>query len=431
MSDIAIRVEHLSKRYHIGASQAASADLRDTLGSIVFAPARRFYNLLRGDAYAAAELTEVLWALRDVSFEVKAGEALGIIGRNGAGKSTLLKVLARIAEPTQGRAEVYGRLAALLEVGTGFHQDLTGRENVYLNGAILGMSRAEVSARFDEIVAFAELEQFIDTPVKFYSSGMVTRLGFSVAAHLEPEILVVDEVLAVGDAAFQRRCLTKMENASYEGRTVLFVSHSLPAITRLCSRSIWLDKGQLIMDGASHEVLMRYLSASSGSVTERRWDNPDEAPGGRVARLRAVRIVKPEGDLEGAVDVRHRFGIQLEYDILEGGHIVYPNIYVLNEGGTYLFMAMDFHSEWGNKPRPTGRYVSTAWVPGNLLTECTLFVGVALTDFARRVVHFREPHAIMVQVVDKLEGDSARGTTGEMPGVIRPLLEWTNEFDPA
>lgn len=233
MGDIALRVEGLGKQYRIGKAEAAYRTFRDVLADTLSAPFRRAVGLLRGNAAAANNLSEVIWALRDVSFTVKKGEVVGIIGRNGAGKSTLLKILSSITEPTTGEAKLYGRVGALLEVGTGFHPELTGRENIYLNGAILGMSRAEIRRKFDEIVAFAEVEKFIDTPVKHYSSGMGLRLGFAVAAHLEPEILIVDEVLAVGDSAFQRKCLGKMGEVAGEGRTVLFVSHNMAAVQNL------------------------------------------------------------------------------------------------------------------------------------------------------------------------------------------------------
>jgi lipopolysaccharide transport system ATP-binding protein len=261
MSDIAIRIEDLGKEYRIGAKQEGYKTLRDTLGNAFVAPFRRARHLLRGQGTAgAAELNESIWALKDISFDVKHGEVVGIIGRNGAGKSTLLKTLSRTTEPTEGYAEISGRVGSLLEVGIGFHPELTGRENIYLNGAILGMKRAEIGRKFDEIVAFAEVEKFIDTPVKHYSTGMYLRLAFAVAAHLEPEILLVDEVLAVGDASFQRKCLGKMGNVAKEGRTVLFVSHNMPAISSLCHRAVWLESGQMKELGPSSSVISHYMS---------------------------------------------------------------------------------------------------------------------------------------------------------------------------
>jgi lipopolysaccharide transport system ATP-binding protein len=260
MSDVAIRVENLSKQYRIGGPQARYKTIRDSLTEAVQAPFRRAAKLLRGQAYGAAEMDQTIWALKDVSFEVQRGEVVGIIGRNGAGKTTLLKILSRITEPTEGQAEIHGRVGSLLEVGTGFHPELTGRENIYLNGAILGMKRVEIERKFDEIVDFAEIEKFIDTPVKHYSSGMYVRLAFAVAAHLEPEILLVDEVLAVGDAAFQKKCLGKMGDVAKAGRTILFVSHNMAAIQTLCQRAIRLDKGLKRDDGLAGQVVERYLS---------------------------------------------------------------------------------------------------------------------------------------------------------------------------
>ncbi len=261
MTDIAIRTENLSKQYRIGGPQGRYKTIRESLIEAVQSPFRRAAKLLRGQAYGAAEMDETIWALKDVSFEVKRGEVMGIIGRNGAGKTTLLKVLSRITEPTEGHAEIHGRVGSLLEVGTGFHPELTGRENIYLNGAILGMKRAEIERKFDEMVAFAEIEKFIDTPVKHYSSGMHVRLAFAVAAHLEPEILLVDEVLAVGDAAFQKKCLGKMGDVAEGGRTVLFVSHQMNQIRRLCQRCIWLDVGGVRMIGPTVEVVSAYETA--------------------------------------------------------------------------------------------------------------------------------------------------------------------------
>ncbi|GAB4513291.1 MAG: hypothetical protein OHK0046_13980 [Anaerolineae bacterium] len=266
MGNLAIRVENLGKQYRIGAAPVRYRTFRDVIINATSAPFRRARSLLRGEAYGAAELNQEFWALKDVSFEVQHGDVVGIIGRNGAGKSTLLKILSRITEPTTGRVELYGRVGALLEVGTGFHPELTGRENIYLNASILGMSRAEINRKFDEIVDFAEVEKFIDTPVKHYSSGMGLRLGFAVAAHLEPEILVVDEVLAVGDAAFQKKCLGKMSDVASEGRTVLFVSHNMAAVQGLCKSSIVLNQGNLTYMGEQNAGIEHYLNTAQQSA---------------------------------------------------------------------------------------------------------------------------------------------------------------------
>jgi lipopolysaccharide transport system ATP-binding protein len=414
-----IRVEGLAKQYRIGARGDAYRTLRESLTDAAKAPIRR----LRGGARSRAE---TIWALRDVSFEVEPGEVVGLIGRNGAGKSTLFKVLSRITEPTRGRVELYGRVGSLLEVGTGFHPELTGRENVFLNGAILGMARAEITRKFDEIVAFAEVEKFIDTPVKRYSSGMYVRLAFAVAAHLEPEILIVDEVLAVGDMAFQKKCLNKMQDVSVQGRTVLFVSHNIQAVTRLCKRAILLSEGAVLADGPAPQVAGEYLHSDVGTVSERVWPEPDKSPGDEVVRLRGVRVRNEGGETAEAVDIRRPVGVEMEYEVLEPGRVLVPNYHFFNEDGVCAFILHDFNSEWRRRTRPPGRYVSTAWIPGNFLAEGTLLVGAAVTSYQPMQVHFYERDAVAFQVTDSLEGDSTRGDyAGHLPGVVRPQFEWT------
>jgi len=282
MGDIAIRVEGLSKQYRIGGRQESYRTLRDTLAKVCVLPFRRVGKLLRGQATGAAELDETIWALQDISFDINRGEVVGIIGRNGAGKSTLLKILSRITEPTEGYADIHGRLSSLLEVGTGFHHELTGRENIYLNGAILGMKKAEIARKFDEIVAFAEIEKFIDTPVKHYSSGMYVRLAFAVAAHLEPEILVVDEVLAVGDLAFQQKCLGKMQDVTVQGRTVVFVSHNMAAVQALCHRGILLSEGRVAADTTACDAVRLYVAASAKAAAQSLADRKDREGDGQL-----------------------------------------------------------------------------------------------------------------------------------------------------
>lgn len=420
-----IKVENLGKQYRIDTSgrKASYTTLRDALAGAVRTPLKTLQQ--RKERLEG----ELVWALKNIGFEVQPGEAVGIIGHNGAGKSTLLKILSRITEPTTGRVELYGRVASLLEVGTGFSTELTGRENVYLNGAILGMSRAEIGRKFEEIVAFSEVEKFIDTPVKFYSSGMYLRLAFAVAAHLEPEILIVDEVLAVGDASFQKKCLGKMQDAGQEGRTVLFVSHNMASVTRLCQRVILLGEGTVLQDGSPHEVVGKYLGAETGTTAVREWPNLSKAPGNDVVRLCAVRVRAEDGQVTDAVDIRKPVGIEVEYQVLKPGPVLVPNLHFYNEDGVYAFVASDSGPAWRGKPRPEGRYVSTAWVPGNLLSEGTLFVGAAVSTMNPVTVHFDERDAVAFQVVDSLDGDSARGDyAGPMPGVVRPLLNWTTRF---
>jgi len=412
----AIEAEHLAKKYLIGGVKEMSyRTLRDSLGSLF----RR-----RGGAPAR----ETIWALRDVSFTVDRGEVIGIIGRNGAGKSTLLKILSRITEPTSGLARLYGRAGSLLEVGTGFHPELTGRENIFLNGAILGMRRAEIARKLDEIVAFAEIGQFLDTPVKRYSSGMYVRLAFAVAAHLDTEILIVDEVLAVGDVSFQRKCLNKMEDVGRHGRTILYVSHNLASITRLCPRAMLVDAGRIVHDGPSHEVVRHYLHSDLGTTAAREWPDNATAPADDVVRLRAVRV-RSGGAVTSKVDIRRPVDIEVEWEALEGGHPLVPNLHFQNEEGLVVFVTADLDPEWRGRARAPGRYVSTAHVPGNYFSEGTLVVSVAVSTMDPVRVHVYERDAVAFDVVDVLSGDTARGDYGgQIPGVVRPLLPWTNQL---
>ena len=425
MSNRAIRVEHLSKDYRIGARQQAYRTLRETVSETMMAPFRRMRKLWQGEASGAAELHKTFWALRDVSFEIQRGEVVGLIGRNGAGKSTLLKILSQITEPATGQVTMYGRVGSLLEVGTGFHGELTGRENIYLNGAILGMKRREIMQRFDEIVDFAEVEQFIDTPVKHYSSGMYLRLAFAVAAHLEPEILLVDEVLAVGDARFQRKCLQKMQDVGQEGRTVIFVSHNMPAITRLCQRALLLESGQLQHDGPAPQVVGAYLNLGLGTSAVREWPEPVVRSNADIVRVCAVRVRAQDGSLTDVVDIRQPVGLEMEYEVVQEGYVLMPHFHLLNEEGIHIFSANDTDPIWHRRPRPAGRYVSTAWIPGNFLAEGMLFVDAALTTLDPDIHQFTERQAVVFQVVDTPEGDAARGGwAGRMKGVVRPLLQW-------
>ncbi|MFN6945461.1 MAG: ABC transporter ATP-binding protein [Cytophagaceae bacterium] len=431
MSDLAIRVDNLSKLYHIGKKQEKYRTLRDTIAEAFISPFKKAGSLIMGQASAASNLNEIIWALKDVSFEVKQGEVVGIIGRNGAGKSTLLKILSRITEPTKGFAEIHGRVGSLLEVGTGFHAELTGRENIYLNGAILGMRKTEIDKKFDEIVAFAEVEKFIDTPVKHYSSGMYLRLAFAVAAHLEPEILLVDEVLAVGDLRFQKKCLNKMEEVGKKGRTVLFVSHNMPAITRLCKRAILLNEGRILDDGPSHKVIHKYLNEGMEIRALREWAELENAPGDQTVRLCAVRARTEDGKITDTVLTNQAFCLEIEYEVLKPGNWLIPNFNLYNEDGLKIFTTMDIDPEWRQRPRPIGRYVSTAWIPGNLLSEGKIFINAAMMTPQPFIAHFSEHNAISIQVIDDMGVDSARGDwTGYIGGVVRPLLKWTTSYSP-
>ena len=422
MSDIAIRVENLSKQYRIGAQEAPRKSLREALASAAQAPFRRHRSVSRQDE-------NTFWALDDVSFEIKQGEAVGIIGGNGAGKSTLLKILSRITKPTRGRVEMFGHLGSLLEVGTGFHTELSGRENIYLNAAILGMSRREIDRKFDEIVAFAETEKFLDTPVKYYSSGMYVRLAFAVAAHLEPDILIVDEVLAVGDTSFQKKSLGKMEDVISQGRTVLFVSHSMQAVTRLCSSIILLNRGKVVQIGASHDVVSSYLNFGVGPMAAREWEDAKQAPGNDIARLRAVRVIDEGGFVSANIDIRKTVKIEMEFDVLKEGYVLVPNFHLINIEGVHVFASSDLDSNGRKIPRPVGAYVATAWIPGNFLAEGQMMVGAALSTMDPVQVHFYERDAVAFRVTDSLKGDSARGDySGAFPGVVRPILKWTTKY---
>ncbi len=416
-----IRVAQLGKRYRIGAQQARYTTLRDSLVGAVTGPLRRFRN-----SKSLTQPSDTFWALKEVSFEVKAGEVVGVIGRNGAGKSTLLKILAHITEPTEGRVRLRGRVGSLLEVGTGFHAELTGRENVYLNGAILGMRRAEIERKFDEIVAFAEIEKFLDTPVKHYSSGMYVRLAFAVAAHLEPEILVVDEVLAVGDAEFQRKCLGKMKDVAHEGRTVLFVSHNMEAVNRLCERGILLDKGQVQASGDILRITGLYLKASINTMKEQTWDI-QKAPGDDVARLKAVRIIA-DGQVTGTVDSKQAVTIEMEYVNLKANSNLAACITLINEQGVHLIRAVDMDEpEWGDKPRPVGIFRSRCTIPGNLLAAGWIgVVAEVYTLYPSNYSHFLVRDSAGFQVVYSDGEGLGRSIPGL--GVIRPILAWENQY---
>ncbi len=428
MTDIAITCDRLSKRYQLGQMEGYKT-LRESLTNAVQAPFRLLRRSNTSSNGHGLNSNDHIWALRDVSFEVKKGEVVGIIGRNGAGKSTLLKILSRITKPTEGYARINGRVGSLLEVGTGFHPELTGRENIFLNGAILGMKKQEIKRKFDEIVAFAEVEKFVDTPVKRYSSGMYVRLAFAVAAYLEPEILLVDEVLAVGDASFQKKCLNKMQEVGQIGRTVFFVSHNMPAVTRLCQRTILLDDGKVLADGQSHQVVSAYLQSGMGTMAERVWPEIEQAPGNDIVRLRGVRVRTEDGKIKEAIDIREPVGIEIEFDVLKRGHLLVPNYHVINEEGVCVFIANDHDPQWFRRPREIGTYASTAWIPGNFLSEGSLIVGAAISTMDPVIVHFFERDAVAFQVIDNLEGNSARGDfAGTYPGVVRPLLRWTTQF---
>ncbi|HSE30635.1 MAG TPA: ABC transporter ATP-binding protein [Pyrinomonadaceae bacterium] len=410
-----IKVEGLSKQYRIGEGKNSYSTLRDAIAGAVRAPLKRV--LRNGNA------NNTIWALKDVSFEVFPGEVVGIIGRNGAGKSTLLKILSRITEPTTGRLELYGRIASLLEVGTGFHPELTGRENIYLNGAILGMERSEIKQKFDEIVAFAEVEKFIDTPVKFYSSGMYVRLAFAVAAHLEPEVLVLDEVLAVGDTAFQKKCLGKMRDVSSHGRTVLLVSHSMATVGQLCKKSVWLDEGRIQAFGPSQAVIQSYLNSQQTKTAEYARDISKVQTIPSVFILGA-RVRNSESQIVSTLDGREPFSIEVEYSVTSRT-LAWVGFAISTRDGAYVLSAADGDVDnYASEVRELGAYTSVCYIPAGIFNAqeyvLTLYAcrtvggGTEILDYLENVISFG------------IENPSGVGNL--MPrrrvGVISPKLNW-------
>ncbi len=428
-----IQVRGLAKRYVLG--EPPVYRLQENIMRAAAAPMRLARRVLgRGNGATGVAQYDELWALRGVSFEVTAGEILGIIGRNGAGKSTLLKILSRITRPTEGSVALQGRIGSLLEVGTGFHGELTGRENIFLNGAILGMRRAEIARKFDEIVDFSGVERFIDTPVKRYSSGMWVRLAFAVAAHLEPEILLIDEALAVGDLEFQKKCLGKMGEISREGRTVLLVSHNLPSVVNLCQRAILLENGNVTMDGSPADVVQKYIVAARSGGGEVVWPRPAEAPGDHVARLHAVRILQ-EG-IEGPtadVDIAKEIIIQIVFWNLVEGAPLYPAIWLRDQMGTPVLSSSNQRSVsltedcWQGMPHPAGLYESVCRIPANFLNEGNYNI-TAIIGEGVAVDHVLREYALTFQVHDS--GAMRKEFVARWIGVVRPRLAWrTSRLD--
>jgi lipopolysaccharide transport system ATP-binding protein len=423
MSEIAIKVENISKQYKIGLAQ----NHPDTLRDLIVSGVQRIGNIVRRKDDSDDDNPSHIWALRDVSFNVSQGQVLGIVGRNGAGKSTLLKILSRVTTPTKGSGEIRGRVGSLLEVGTGFHPELSGRENIYLNGAILGMRREEIERKFDEIVAFSEVEKFIDTPVKRYSSGMYLRLAFAVAAHLEPEILVVDEVLAVGDAEFQRKCLGKMNDVAQQGRTVLFVSHNMSAILRLTQETIVLDAGRIVMRGPTPQAVDHYLNMGLTKQGERYWVPEEVKTAVKPFTPIALRVLNPQGKIVDTVTAAEGFSIEFEYGLSDAVNGLRVGLYMMTTRGEFVFTSFDtddtsvFESLTA---RPAGRYVSRCSIPPNLMNEGRFILGVNASAYKIRR-YFQDDKALTFTV-------DATGAPGmQWPekrlGPVRPKLEWKIE----
>lgn len=425
MSDIAVRAQEVSKLYRLGEGRRHDR-LKDLLAEAISAPFRSLGSSKPRKPPAFPESgNEKLWALQDVSFEVRHGEVVGIIGANGAGKSTLLKILSRVTEPTSGCIEMRGRLGSLLEVGTGFNPDLTGRENIYLNGAILGMKRAEIRRRFDEIVEFAELERFIDTPVKRYSSGMYMRLAFAVAAHLEPDILVVDEVLAVGDASFQKKCLGKMGNVAQTGRTVLFVSHNLLAVEDLCDRAIWLEGGRTVEQGEPKKVVSAYLQTTMSTNTQKVWHGAEEGSENEDVRMLRACIRPAGGSPDDPITVHTPLEVELEFQAMKPGRRLALSFALFNEQGICLFTSgTGLDREGYHQGSPAGDYRNVCRIPGDLLNAGMHSISIYVDKNERTILQHDE--ALVLDVRDAVE--ARHGWHGEWVGAVRPMLEWKTEL---
>lgn len=421
-----IEVKNLSKRYLISHQKEVSYNtLRDNLANLFKKPMHWFNN--------HKESKEHIWALKDINFKVNPGEIIGIIGSNGAGKSTLLKILTRITPPAEGKAIVRGRIGSLLEVGTGFHPELTGRENIYLNGAILGMRRKEINSKFNEIVKFSGVEKFLDTPLKRYSSGMNVRLAFSVAAHLDPEILLIDEVLGVGDIAFQKKSFSKMQEASRKGRTVLFVSHNMASIINLCKRTILLDLGKIVIDGLTANVVEYYMGLKENKISEVVWRDPLLAPGNEEVRLHKVRILSNKEKPISESDIQKEVLIELSYWNLKEGARLFTSIHLLNSQGITVLTTFNAPSasltkdEWYDKPKPEGLFRSVCRIPANFLNDGTYFVSVFVASYdGIMIAHVAEEKIISFNVVDT--GAMRKEYSGHWVGLIRPRLAWETEY---
>lgn len=442
MSETVIKAENLSKLYRLGEIHKQTNSIRDRISqkfkSFIHKRQRSAISGQSSESSSVHSATSTIpssqdnsiWALKDVSFSVKKGEIVGIIGGNGAGKSTLLKILSRITRPTEGKVFIEGRVGSLLEVGTGFHPELTGRENVYLNGTILGMRKSEIRKKFNEIINFAEVEKFIDTPVKRYSSGMYVRLAFSVTAHLDQEILLVDEVLSVGDFGFQKKCIDKLKKMGNKNRTILFVSHNMTALANLCDRVILLDGGEILEDGPSQDVIHTYLQSGTNTIAEKKWIGIENAPGNEIVRMLAMRVRNEDGRTVEKIDIQNSVGIEIQYEVLKSDHKLVPSCLFYNEEGVKLFHTLDTELKWRSTSRPKGHYISTVWMPGNFFSEGRIYVDTGLATLNPEKVHCHINNALAFQIFDSFHDNPTRGDfVGPLIGVVRPLLKWNTQFN--
>jgi len=436
MGDIALRVRDLGKRYLIGATLDPQRMFVHSALDIVRDPFRRVLSVFRGDATFIDQ--KEFWALRDLNFEIKHGEVVGLLGRNGAGKSTLLKILSRITAPTTGVAEIYGSIGALLEVGAAFHIELSARDNIYLHGAIYGRSKRETDRIFDEIIDFSELAEFVDTPVKKFSSGMYSRLAFSVAAHFSTDILVVDEVLATGDAKFVKKCLSKMQNVAMTGRTVLFVSHSIDSVRRLCTRGILLEHGRVVADGPAIDIAEQYQATPEETAEpvipqpETLWSDTD-APSfpNKSVRLRAVRAIGEDGKPRLTYDVAESFFIEMEYEVKRAGPALSAHVYFQDAAGGLLFASLDnLDSPHAAQPQQRGIHRCRCRVPANLLNEGTFSIEYTLCTNPTTDQYATAPGCLLLTVTDARRPGGVRGDWSRewFRCPLRPRLHW--EFDP-
>jgi len=413
-----INVENISKKYRLGSYRSNAATLREAISGLTRRP------------FEKKEHTKEFYALKNINFQINRGETVGLIGRNGTGKTTLLKILSQITYPTDGRAELFGRVGSLLEVGAGFNNDLTGRENVYLNGSMLGMPHREITRKFDDIIAFADLEKFIDMPVKHYSSGMFMRLAFAVAAHVEPEILLLDEVLAVGDFEFQKRCAEKIEQLARSGHTIMLVSHDLSRIEKYCQRAIWLEGGRIKMDDKAENVTRALVKSAADYSACIEWEDEIIEYESPFVRLRRIQIVGKDRQPIKQIDLTKSFGVEIKFDVLTDEHLIVPRLDFTDGLNNLIFCAFEVDSEWHHKNRRRGQHTCTAWLPANLFGDGQIGIGVSIFSFRPWTIHFEASNLLRVDIVSGSAKLTARGHfEGNIPGLIRPLLNWTTEYD--